>query len=114
MTNQHIANTIKEVGLLLDTGLEDIMFEDLKINSKAYAIDEIFEFKRDLIESANKVRIVLLDQGIDANGLDAFVKDVQIPLIVIRKQEAGFEPLVLSKGDPSHASKAWMQRQHSS
>ena len=98
MTNQHIANTIKEVGLLLDTGLEDIMFEDLKINSKAYAIDEIFEFKRDLIESANKVRIVLLDQGIDANGLDAFVKDVQIPLIVIRKQEAGFEPLVLSKG----------------
>ena len=29
MTNQHIANTIKELGLMLGASLEEALFEDL-------------------------------------------------------------------------------------
>jgi ABC-type bacteriocin/lantibiotic exporter with double-glycine peptidase domain len=98
MTNQHIANTIKETALLLDATLEEAFFEDLRINSKHYNIDEAFEFKRDLIESANKVRVVLLDQTLEANDLNAFIAEVQIPMIVFCHLNGTFVPVILTKG----------------
>ncbi|MCE7997168.1 MAG: ATP-binding cassette domain-containing protein [Roseivirga sp.] len=98
MTNQHIANTIKETALLLEATLEEALFEDLHINSKRYGIDEAFEFKRDLIESANKVRVVLLDQTLEIKDLRAFVKEVQIPMIAFYQTEGSFLPVILNKG----------------
>ncbi|GAB5529179.1 MAG: ATP-binding cassette domain-containing protein [Roseivirga sp.] len=98
MTNQHIANTIKETALLLEATLEEALFEDLQINSKTYGIDEAFEFKRDLIESANKVRVVLLDQTLVSKDLKAFVKEIEIPMIAFCKKESSFLPVILHKG----------------
>lgn len=95
MTNQHIANIIKEVSLLLDAGLEDILFENLSINSKIFKIDELFEFKRDLVESANKVRIVLLEQSVEPEQLSDFVKDLQIPVVAFEKLGNTFIPVIL-------------------
>jgi len=98
MTNQHIANTIKELGLMLGASLEEALFEDLFINAKTYPIDEAFEFKRDLIESANKVRIVLLDQNLEQKDLADFIKHVEIPMVAFTQVEGGFVPVILSKG----------------
>lgn len=95
MTNHHIANTIKETALLLESTLEEAFFEDLLINSKQYNIDEVVEFKRDLIESANKVRVVLLDQTLEATDLRTFLKEVEIPMIAFCKSEDSFIPVVL-------------------
>ncbi|MFY0593095.1 peptidase domain-containing ABC transporter [Roseivirga sp.] len=97
MTNQHIANTIKEVSVLLKSSLEDALLQDMQVNSKRYAIDEAFEFKRDLIESANKIRIVLLDQSLAGEDLAKFLKEVNIPLIAFRHVESGFAPIILTK-----------------
>ena len=98
MTNQHIANTIKELGLMLGANLEEALFEDLFINSKTYGLDEVFDFKRDLIESANKVRIVLLDQNLQAPGLSDFIRHVEIPMVAFTQVEGGFLPIILTKG----------------
>ena len=95
MTNQHIANSIKEIALLLNTSLEEALLQDLHVNATAYAIDEVFEFKRDLIETANKIRIVLLDQSLAGGDLSSFIKDVNIPLIAFRQTATGFSPVVM-------------------
>ncbi|MBO3697955.1 peptidase domain-containing ABC transporter [Roseivirga sp. E12] len=97
MTNQHIANSIKEISVLLRNNLEEALFQDLQVNAKSYAIDEVFEFKRDLIETANKSRIVLLDQSLAGVELTSFIKDVNIPLIAFRQSAEGFIPVILSK-----------------
>ncbi len=97
MTNQHIANTIKEVALLLEATLEDALFEDLQINSKSYSIDEAFEFKRDLIESANKVRLVLLDKSLELKDLPTFAREVEIPMVVFYQKNGDFFPVILTK-----------------
>ncbi len=97
MTNQHIANSIKEISVLLSNSLEDALLQDLQLNSKTYAIDEVFEFKRDFIESANKIRIVLLDQTLDGIPLSSFIKDINIPLIAFRQSSDGFAPVILTK-----------------
>lgn len=98
MTNQHIANTIKELGLLLDASLEDALFEDLFVNSKGYPLDEVYEFKRDLVEAANKVRIVLLDQSLPRHELQGFIKEVEIPMVAFAQDEIGFCPVILTRG----------------
>ena len=97
MTNQHIANSIKEISVLLSDNLEEALLQDLQVNAKSYAIDEAFEFKRDLIETANKIRIVLLDQSLAGGDLATFIKDVNIPLIALRQSADGFAPVILTK-----------------
>ncbi|MFT6873833.1 MAG: ABC-type bacteriocin/lantibiotic exporter with double-glycine peptidase domain, partial [Roseivirga sp.] len=97
MTNQHIANSIKEISVLLSDNLEEALLQDLQVNAKSYAIDEAFEFKRDLIETANKIRIVLLDQPLAGGDLATFIKDVNIPLIALRQSADGFAPVILTK-----------------
>lgn len=98
MTNQHIANTIKEVKLLLGESIEDALYQDLQVGTRIYSIDEAYEFKRDLLESANKVRVVLLDQALEDQELEAFVEDVNIPLIAFKAFEGGFLPILIYKG----------------
>lgn len=97
MTNQHIANSIKEISVLLNSSLEEALLQDLQVNAKSYAIDEAFEFKRDLIETANKIRIVLLDQSLAGLELRTFIKDVNIPLIALKQVADGFAPVILTK-----------------
>lgn len=97
MTNQHIANSIKEIAILLRASLEEALLQDLQINAKSYSIDEAFEFKRDLIEAANKIRIVLLDQTLEETGLKSFARDVNIPLIAFYKSNNSFAPILLNK-----------------
>lgn len=97
MTNQHLANSIKEIALLLDANLDDALLQDLHVNANTYAIDEAFEFKRDLIETANKIRIVLLDQSLAGANLASFLKDVNIPLLAFRQSADGFVPVILTR-----------------
>lgn len=98
MTNQHIANTIKEVKLLLGESIEDALYQDLQVGTRIYSIDEAYEFKRDLLESANKVRVVLLDQALGDMELEAMVNDVNIPLIGFMSIDDGFLPIIIHKG----------------
>ncbi|MHA7102401.1 peptidase domain-containing ABC transporter [Roseivirga pacifica] len=97
MTNQHIANTIKELKLLLGEGIEDAMYQDLQVGTRLYSIDEAYEFKRDLLESANKVRLVLLDQPLKDGELVPFMDDVNIPLVGLKSTTDGFLPVLVHK-----------------
>lgn len=98
MTNQHIANTIKEVKLLLGESIEDALYQDLQVGTRNYSMDEAYEFKRDLLESANKVRVVLLDQALEDKELEAFADEVNIPLIGLVSYEEGFLPVIVHTG----------------
>ena len=98
MTNQHIANTIKEVKLLLDESIEDALYQDLQVGTRIYSLDESYEFKRDLLESANKVRIVLLDQTLENQELETFVNEVNIPIIGLVSHATGFLPVIIHTG----------------
>lgn len=98
MTNQHIANTIKEIKLLLGESIEDALYQGLQVGTRIYSIDESYEFKRDLLESANKVRVVLLDQVLEDEEFEAFLANVSIPIIALKATDDGFTPLIIYKG----------------
>ena len=97
MTSQHIGRLIKEVTLILGQDLEDALYADLVALKRDYSIDEAFEFKRDLVEEANRIRLVLLDQPLNPDELPDFIQAVEIPTIAFRMDETGFAPLVIFK-----------------
>ena len=97
MTNQHINNTIKEIVLLLGENLEEALYQDLQIRTREYGVDEVFDFKRDLIESSNKIRVVLLDQALEKGEITDFLKQVEIPLIGFAMKPDGFVPVIFRK-----------------
>jgi len=98
MNSQQIANVIKNVTLLLGENLEDALYQGLSATQREYTVDEIFEFKRDLIEEANTVKLVLLDQPIPKEELKEFLLSIEIPLVAFRYTKDGFSPVVISKG----------------
>ena len=62
MTNRHITNLIREAYFILSK--DDIGLNDLDLSNRAYALDEVIEFKRDLVEAGNRVKVIFLDQPI--------------------------------------------------
>ena len=97
MTSQQIGRLIKEVTLILGQDLEDALHSDLVSLKRDYSIDEAFEFKRDLVEEANRIRLVLLDQPINSEELPAFIQEVEIPTIAFKMSENSFAPAVIYK-----------------
>lgn len=95
MTTQHLISTVKEVLLLLDAGLGDAFYQELKAEKRTYKLDEAYEFRRDLVETANKLRLVLVEKQLEGTSLTAYAKNVAIPLIALRKVEDAFLPVVV-------------------
>ncbi len=63
----------------------------LDVIPRNYSNNEIFEFQKDLIESANNVGIVLLEKHLDYRTLRDLITDSRTPLIVFIEHE-GFYP----------------------
>jgi len=94
MTNRHITNLIREAYFILSK--DDIGLNDLDLNSRAYALDEVIEFKRDLVEAGNRVKVIFLDQPVEGDQLAGILNEVDIPLVVIKKEENSFIPVILT------------------
>lgn len=97
MTNRHIINLIREAYFILTK--DDIGLSEMDLSNRAYAIDEVVEFKRDLIEVGNRTKVIFLDQPVEGNQLSTVISEVNIPLVVIKKSESSFIPVILTKGE---------------
>ncbi len=97
MNSQQIANVIKNVSLILGDNLEEALYQGLSATQREYSVDEIQEFKRDLIDEANTVKLVLLDQPLPKEELKEFLHSIEIPLVAFRYTGDGFAPVVISK-----------------
>lgn len=97
MTNRHIINLIREAYFIMTK--DDIGLSEMDLSNREYALDEVMEFQRDLIEVGNRVKVVFLDQPTDIEGLSTMLNDVNIPIVVIKKSGNAFVPIILSKNE---------------
>jgi ABC-type bacteriocin/lantibiotic exporter with double-glycine peptidase domain len=56
-----------------------------EMSNRRYDGDELHEFKRDLIETGNNVRILLLEYSLPVNDFHEFVKDLEFPILVFKR-----------------------------
>lgn len=97
MTNRHIINLIREAYFILTK--DDIGLSEMDISNREYALDEVIEFQRDLIELGNRVKVIFLDQPTDVSGLANMLSDINIPIVVIRQSGNSFVPVILSNNE---------------
>jgi len=95
MTNEDIIAIIHEAGIVLGQQYDGSILDDRYIIPREYSIDELSEFKRDLIEAANKVRLVFLENHVEQEEILGYINELEIPLIVFRLVEGTMLPSLI-------------------
>jgi ABC-type bacteriocin/lantibiotic exporter with double-glycine peptidase domain len=82
LNNDQLVRILREVALLLEHDLNPTDLRFAEINTRSYASDEFIEFKRDLVEAGNKVRLMLLEYSLPAAEFSEFVSRESDPVLV--------------------------------
>jgi ABC-type bacteriocin/lantibiotic exporter with double-glycine peptidase domain len=92
--SKQIFRSIRETAFLLKHELDVNQIQTVEQYPRSYSLEEFTEFKRDLVEAGNKVRILYMENSLDANSFWQFVKDSSSPVLVFHKQET-YNPCII-------------------
>ncbi|MFT6866610.1 MAG: ABC-type bacteriocin/lantibiotic exporter with double-glycine peptidase domain [Cyclobacteriaceae bacterium] len=97
MNNQQIIRTLQESANFIDINLASETFAELDRFNREYPNDELIEFIRDLVETGNDAKLILLEKNLDREDFYTFADTFQsTPIIVFAKGEE-LEPIVIRK-----------------
>lgn len=94
-SSQQIYSTLREIAFALNHDLDVEAIQSVSQYSRNYALDEFVEFKRDLVEAGNKVRILFMENAIDAVSFGKFIKESSTPALVFI-QHGQINPCIIS------------------
>ena len=97
MNSNQIIQTIRESAYLLSQDFDGLTLSELDSSPREYDKDEISEFRRDLIEAANKQRIIFIENSLTRDEFQAFINDVEIPLVAFEETEDALIPIIFFK-----------------
>jgi len=98
MHSGQLVSVIRHSAGLLNQDYDGSSFSDLDLQNRSYNADEVDEFKRDLIEAANQMRIIYLDNSLDTSEFVEFLEDVHIPILAFEKDDSDkLSPVIFSK-----------------
>jgi ABC-type bacteriocin/lantibiotic exporter with double-glycine peptidase domain len=95
LTNIHIVRIIREAALKMNHDLNVHDLQSVEVNKRSYDLEEWSEFKRDLIEAANKVKLLLMEFTQPPSELSRFIKSEQCLAIAIKKEGHILSPVLL-------------------
>ncbi len=95
LSNTHIYKILREVALAVkhDFNLEDI--RHVESNQRTYTDFELAEFKRDLIEAGNKIRILFLEYHLPDESFKQFLKKEASPVFGFVRDGNIIKPILL-------------------
>ncbi|HCW08506.1 MAG TPA: xenobiotic-transporting ATPase, partial [Cytophagales bacterium] len=94
-TSQQIYRTLREAAFALNHDLDIELIQNVEQYSRNYALDEFAEFKRDLVEAGNKIRMLFMENAIDSQSFSEFTKESSTPTLVFIQGEQ-IHPCILS------------------
>lgn len=97
MNSNNIIKIIREVTHLLGQEYNETMLGAKQVSQREYALDEVVEFKRDLIEAGNLVRVIFLENSLSLAEFPAFIQNVEIPVVVFSMEGNDLVPAILFK-----------------
>lgn len=97
MNSNQIIQAIREAGELLHQEGNRLHFAELDIVSREYNRDHVSDFVRDLVEAANKQRIIFLENNVKVSDFNNFLKDLAIPLLVFEDDGSQVKPVLLNR-----------------
>lgn len=102
LNTDQILRILNESALLLQ---HDVNMADLRgreLSNRNYEADESDEWTRDLIETGNNVRILFLEYQLEKPELIRFTKELDFPLLFLRKEGSQLVPQLLVTTKSGH------------
>lgn len=103
LSNFHISRTLREIALRLDHDINALDLRFIDTNTRDYHLDELSEFKRDLIEAGNKLRILLAEIDRTPEELTDILTEEYFSVLAFTKMTDGVNPVFISNKQPSTA-----------
>ncbi|MFY0606368.1 MAG: ABC transporter ATP-binding protein [Cyclobacteriaceae bacterium] len=87
MNNRQIKDTIHECADLLSIEISSEVLSSIDSVDRLYENEEIFEFIRDLVESANEAGMIMLEKHLQKEAFYELLQDFTAPVIVFAKED---------------------------
>lgn len=95
LSTDQILRILQESGLLYQHDMSMAELRGRELSNREYAPNELDEFKRDLIETGNSVRLLLLEYTLEAEQYKRFVSELEFPILLFRNVESGLSPEIV-------------------
>ncbi len=95
VTNNDILRILRESSLILEHHYDPQHLRFVEINNRSYTLEEFPEFKRDLLEASNKIRMMLLEYNLPLNSFNFFVSQEENLILAFRKIGDEIEPVLI-------------------
>ncbi len=94
LNNDQIVRCLREVAFTMkhEFSMDDI--HHVESNQRTYEENDLTEFKRDLVEAGNKVRILFMEYHLDDKSFQEFFSNQSTPVLTFI-QEDGIRPILL-------------------
>ena len=95
LTNDQIYRSLMEVALVTkhEFNLEDI--HHVESNQRSYDESELIEFKRDLVEAGNKIRVLFLEYQVEEKEFKDFIAKESSPIFGFIREDDRVRPIIL-------------------
>ncbi len=105
LSNQHILQSLRELAVLVkhDFNVDDLRHLEI---TRYYQNNELEEFKRDLVEAGNKIRILLLENKLPIKDFIQFFKDQEATVLLVNQTQTDSFPRILHF-DRKHKAQAF-------
>ncbi len=80
-TSDQITRTLRETALALKHDFNQDSIDHVNHFLRTYSKEDFIEFKRDLIEAGNKIRVLLLENSLDETSFLRFVRESATPVL---------------------------------
>jgi ABC-type bacteriocin/lantibiotic exporter with double-glycine peptidase domain len=97
MKSDLIIPLLREVALALRYDFNPADLQLVDNNKRGYGLSDFPELKRDLVEAARKIDLLILEYQIPLNELNDFLKASSEPILLFRKENDDLNPIVVQR-----------------
>lgn len=98
LNNDQIVRCLREVAFALKHEYSTGDLHHVEANQRVYGEDDLTEFKRDLVEAGNKIRILFMEYHLDREILNEFISDQKAPILAFEKENQIKPVLLIPQG----------------
>lgn len=95
LNNDQIVRCLREVAFTMKHEFSADDIHHVEANQRTYSEDDLVEFKRDLVEAGNKIRILFMEYHLDESSFQDFFSNQNTPVLAFI-EEGGLKPVLIS------------------
>lgn len=95
LNNDQIVRCLLEVAFVMKHEIQMDDIHHVEANQRTYSESDLTEFKRDLVEAGNKVRMLFMDYHLEEKAFHEFVSNQTSPVLAFIKEEEKIIPVLL-------------------